>query len=177
MTNLNLTANIDLAYHPAGNQHVLQQANVATNLAKRYALLCACFLAFFVIIFSASPAFADLRVCNRTDNPVSVAMGFRADKGWTSEGWWITSPGDCSTVFLGDLEKRYYYLYAVDDIEGGSWDGSVQMCTKNDIFIIFGVEDCLARGYERTGFFELDTGDNRSWTVQLTEDDQTSPDS
>jgi hypothetical protein len=28
---------------------------------------------------------------------------------------------------------------------------------------------CLARGYERTGFFEIYTGEQRSWTVQLTE--------
>ena len=29
--------------------------------------------------------------------------------------------------------------------------------------------DCLARGYDRTGFFEVDTGEQRAWTVQLTE--------
>ena len=29
--------------------------------------------------------------------------------------------------------------------------------------------DCLARGFDRTGFFEVDTGEQRAWTVQLTE--------
>ena len=29
--------------------------------------------------------------------------------------------------------------------------------TRDETFTIFGVEDCLARGYERTGFFEVDT--------------------
>ena len=29
--------------------------------------------------------------------------------------------------------------------------------------------NCLARGYDRTGFFEVDTGEQRSWTVQLTD--------
>jgi len=36
-------------------------------------------------------------------------------------------------------------------------------------FTIKGTENCLARGYDRTGFFEVDTGEQRAWTVQLTE--------
>ena len=44
------------------------------------------------------------------------------------------------------------------------------MCTREKEFTIRGTEDCLARGYDRTGFFEVDTGEQRSWTVQLTDD-------
>ena len=111
-----------------------------------------------------------LRICNQTANPISIAFGFRADKGWQSEGWWIAEPRDCVTVFRGDLEaRRYYYLYATDDIGGGVWDGDVFMCTRDETFTIFGVEDCLARGYERTGFFEIDTQNKSDWTLQLTE--------
>ena len=43
------------------------------------------------------------------------------------------------------------------------------MCTRDKEFTIRGIEDCLARGYDRTGFFEVDTGEQRSWTVQLTD--------
>jgi hypothetical protein len=43
------------------------------------------------------------------------------------------------------------------------------MCTREKEFTIRGTDDCLARGYDRTGFFEVDTGDQPSWTVQLTE--------
>lgn len=111
-----------------------------------------------------------LRICNQTANPVSVALGFRAEKGWQSEGWWIAEPRACVTVFRGDLEaRRYYYLFASDDIGGGVWDGDVFMCTRDETFTIFGVEDCLARGYERTGFFEIDTQNKSDWTLQLTE--------
>ena len=39
--------------------------------------------------------------------------------------------------------------------------------TRNSPFS--GTENCLARGYDRTGFFEVDTGEQRAWTVQLTE--------
>ena len=49
------------------------------------------------------------------------------------------------------------------------------MCTRDKEFTIQGIEDCLARGYDRTGFFEVDTGEQRSWTVQLTESTDQAP--
>jgi uncharacterized membrane protein len=110
------------------------------------------------------------RVCNETANRVSIAFGYRAEKGWQSEGWWVAEPNNCVTVYRGDLEaRRYYYLYAADDVSGGAWDGTVFMCTRDETFTIFGVEDCLARGYERTGFFEVDTNNRSDWTLQLTD--------
>jgi len=112
-----------------------------------------------------------LRVCNQTANPVSIALGYRADRGWQSEGWWVAQPAECKTVFSGKLDARYYYIYAADDIGGGSWDGNNYMCTRDETFTIFGVEDCLARGYERTGFFEIDTQNRSNWMLQLTDGD------
>ncbi|MHB1111419.1 MAG: DUF1036 domain-containing protein [Devosia sp.] len=112
-----------------------------------------------------------LRVCNQTTNPVSIALGYRAERGWQSEGWWVAAPGECKTVYSGTLDARYYYVFAADDISGGSWDGEVYMCTRDETFTIFGVEDCLARGYERTGFFEVDTQNRSNWMLQLTENE------
>jgi uncharacterized membrane protein len=43
------------------------------------------------------------------------------------------------------------------------------MCTKDKEFSIRGLDNCLARGFDRSGFFEVDTGEQKSWTVQLTE--------
>ena len=122
------------------------------------------------LAFFATPAKADLRVCNETANLVSVALGYRAERGWMSEGWWQTPPGDCRVLYQGDLDRRYYYIFAADDVAGGAWEGSVFMCTRDETFTIFGVEDCLARGYERTGFFEIDTQNRTDWTLQLTQD-------
>jgi len=122
------------------------------------------------LAFFSLPARADLRVCNETANPLTVALGYRAERGWMSEGWWQTPPGDCRVLYQGTLERRFYYVFAADDIGGGAWDGSVFMCTRDETFTIFGVEDCLARGYERTGFFEIDTQNRSDWTLQLTDD-------
>jgi uncharacterized membrane protein len=121
---------------------------------------------------SAESQQGSLRVCNETGNKVSIAFGYRAEKGWQSEGWWIADPEICVTIYRGELaQRRYYYLFAADDIGGGVWDGTNYMCTRDETFTIFGVEDCLARGYERTGFFEVDTHNKSSWTLQLTEGD------
>ncbi len=64
---------------------------------------------------------------------------------------------------------RFYYIYAIDYDRGGEWSGQAFMCTRDKEFTIRGTEDCLARGFDRTGFFEVDTGEQRAWTVQLTE--------
>jgi uncharacterized membrane protein len=108
------------------------------------------------------------RVCNDTANTISIAFGYRAERGWQSEGWWVANPSECKDVYSGDL-RRYYYVYAADDVGGGTWDGKIFMCTRDESFTIFGVEDCLARGYERTGFFEVDTQGRSSWMLRLTD--------
>jgi uncharacterized membrane protein len=110
-----------------------------------------------------------LRVCNETANTVSIALGYKAARGWQSEGWWVADPGSCKTLYDGRLDARYYYLYAADDVGGGAWEGKFFLCTRDETFTIFGVEDCLARGYERTGFFEIDTQNRSDWMVQLTD--------
>lgn len=126
-------------------------------------------LALAILSVSTLPARADLRVCNQSNNQVSIALGYRAERGWQSEGWWVAPTKQCAVVYQGDLESRFFYLYVADDIGGGAWDGSVFMCTRDESFTIFGVEDCLARGYERTGFFEVDTQNRTDWTLQLTD--------
>jgi len=110
-----------------------------------------------------------LRLCNKTGSRVGVAIGYKLSDVWTTEGWWNVASGSCETLVGGQLVSRFYYVYAVDYDEGGVWGGKAVMCTRDKMFTIKGIEDCVARGFERTGFFEVDTGEQRSWTVQLTE--------
>jgi len=121
------------------------------------------------LAFSATPAAADFRLCNNTASRVGIALGYKDNDGWTTEGWWNVSAKNCETLLKGALVARYYYIYAVDYDRGGEWSGQAFMCSKDKEFTIRGIEDCLARGYDRTGFFEVDTGEQRAWTVQLTE--------
>ena len=115
------------------------------------------------------PAAADFRLCNNTGSRVGVAIGYKDADGWTTEGWWNLPARNCETVLKGNLVARYYYVYAIDYDHGGEWMGQAFMCTRDKEFTIRGIGDCLARGYDRTGFFEVDTGEQRAWTVQLTE--------
>ncbi|WP_035983916.1 DUF1036 domain-containing protein [Bradyrhizobium sp. STM 3843] len=116
-----------------------------------------------------SPAAADFRLCNNTSSRVGVALGYKDAEGWTTEGWWNVSSRSCETLLKGTLVARYYYIYALDYDRGGEWSGQAFMCSRDKEFTIKGTENCLARGFDRTGFFEVDTGDQRAWTVQLTE--------
>ena len=107
-------------------------------------------------------------MCNNTGGRVSVALAYTDGQGWVSEGWWNLKSLDCVTLLRGALAAQYYYLYAMDE-RGGEWKGKAFMCTSDREFKIAGRQDCFVRGFDRTGFFEVDTGDQRAWTVQLTD--------
>jgi uncharacterized membrane protein len=123
----------------------------------------------------AEPAVADFRLCNNTTSRVGISLGYKENEGWTTEGWWNLNARSCETLLRGPLVARFYYIYAVDYDHGGEWSGQAFMCTRDKEFTIKGTDDCLARGFDRTGFFEVDTGDQPSWTVQLTESAEQAP--
>jgi len=110
-----------------------------------------------------------LRLCNKTASRIGVAIGYKENRQWITEGWWNVARDSCETLVAGALVSRFYYVYAVDYDHGGVWGGKAAMCTRDKMFTIRGIEDCVARGFERNGFFEVDTGEQKSWTVQLTE--------
>ncbi|MCI5074668.1 DUF1036 domain-containing protein [Oricola sp.] len=122
------------------------------------------------IALQTGVARADFRVCNATQDLVGVAIGYRARAGWITEGWWAVEGSTCKTLIEGPLESRYYYLYAEDGVRGGRWDGPVSMCIAELQFKITGVNDCYARGFQKAGFREYDTGNQTNWMVQLVDD-------
>jgi uncharacterized membrane protein len=137
----------------------------------------ATFAAFAAALVAASSgvALADFRVCNATQSLVGVAIGYRAKSGWVTEGWWHVDGSTCKTLIEGSLSSRYYYIYAEDAERGARWNGPINMCVAEKEFKIAGINDCFARGFQRVGFFEYDTGEQTSWMVQLT--DEPAPDS
>ena len=128
-----------------------------------------------VILLAPLPAAADFRLCNNTTSRVGISLGYKENDGWSTEGWWNLPPRTCETLMRGPLVARYYYIYAVDYDRNGEWSGQAYMCSRDKEFTIRGTEDCLARGFDRTGFFEVDTGEQPSWTVQLTESAEAAP--
>ena len=118
---------------------------------------------------ASTAAVADLRLCNMTTSRVGIAVGYRDQQGWVTEGWWNLNARGCETLLRGPLAARFFYVYAVDYDRGGEWSGRSFMCTREREFTIRGTEDCLARGFDRSAFFEVDTGEQKSWIIQLTE--------
>lgn len=135
-------------------------------MLPRVTIIIACMVA-------ASPAAADFRLCNNTSGRVGVAIGYKDKDGWVTEGWWNLAARSCETLLRGGLVARFYYIYGIDYDRGGEWSGQAFMCTRDKEFTIRGTDNCLARGFDRTGFFEVDTGEQRSWTVQLTDSVET----
>src|SRR3954465_13042782 len=113
-------------------------------------------MALVLLCLGGSPAAADFRLCNNTASRVGIALGYKDAEGWTTEGWWNVSSRTCETLLRGTLVARYYYIYALDYDRGGEWSGQAFMCSRDKEFTIKGTENCLARGYDRTGFFGPD---------------------
>ena len=82
-------------------------------------------------------------------------------------------PGACEILQAGPLRAKFYYVYAVDGDRSGEWGGRFPMCTQDKMFTINGSEDCEKRGFKKSGFFEIDTGELNTWVVQLDESGRT----
>lgn len=146
----------------------MKRAETLHSLAARLAFP---FLAAGLFLgMGVTGARADFRVCNATQSLVGVGIGYRAKAGWITEGWWHIEASSCKTLIEGPLSSRFYYLYAEDAERGGRWDGPFNMCVAEKEFKIAGVNDCFARGFQRAGFQEYDTGAQASWMVQLTDE-------
>ncbi|MEO1206679.1 MAG: DUF1036 domain-containing protein [Pseudomonadota bacterium] len=114
-------------------------------------------------------ALANLKLCNATNSRVGVAIGYRDGNGWATEGWWNVSSQACETLLRGAVPSRYIYIHAVDYDRGGAWVGKNFMCTNEKSFAIRGAQECTERGFNSQGFFEVDTGDAKEWTIRLTD--------
>ncbi len=121
----------------------------------------------FASLAAASPAHAGLNVCNKASAPARAAVGRFDGTNWTSAGWWTIAPNSCAGLLTGPLDARYYYLYATDGA-AGTWEGGTHFCVAPDTkFTIPGRANCNQRGFDRRGFFEIDTGNAPNWTQTL----------
>ena len=122
-----------------------------------------------MLTLSGHAAHADLKLCNSTASRVGVAVGYQDATGWATEGWWNIASQTCETLLKGAVPSRFIYIHALDYDRGGEWVGTNFMCTDDKSFAIRGVQDCQQRGFKRTGFFEVDTGESQEWTIRLTD--------
>ena len=117
----------------------------------------------------SGPAIAGFSVCNSTEYPALVSLGFFDGEEWSSQGWWRIDAETCAELSADPLLGRYYYLYAAHEDVGGSWNGNRSFCVGSDAFRIRGRNDCLARGYDRKAFYQVDTRDATEWKETLSD--------
>jgi len=151
----------------------LQQLTLSAGLARMAALAGVFCLG---IAFSA-PANAELKLCNSTASRIGVAIGYKDKDGWVSEGWWNVDSQSCALLIQDKLRARFYYVYAFDYDKGGEWGGAIPMCTNDVEFTIKGIDNCDGRGFKKSGFFEVDTQEQIDWTVKLTDQSESVPQS
>jgi uncharacterized membrane protein len=129
-------------------------------------------------LVTVAPSEAELRVCNKSTAKLDVAVGYDGGRqGWIAEGWWTIEVNKCSVVKGGDLDARYYYLYARAD-GGAEWDGTdgegAPFCIKDEKFTLYQSRygdnrdsACKKAGLYSQSFFQVDVGDYRRWTQTL----------
>lgn len=127
------------------------------------AMLCA------VLLLVVRPAQADFAVCNKSSNGAVVAIAYKRDGDWRSEGWWRVRPKQCRTIIRGPLRSQIYYLHAAHEGVDGDWDGNKWFCVKSRNFSLKGRQDCRQRGLGHAGFFEIDTGKKLTWVQNLSD--------
>jgi uncharacterized membrane protein len=122
--------------------------------------------AFAAVLLSAQPASAQLTLCNKSSETVSMALAYREGGQFVSRGWYMAKPGECPTVVGGALGNRYYYVRA-EGSQGTRWDGDYAFCVS-DVRFTHNGDNCAADGLDRRRFFVIDTGLSSSWTQNLT---------
>lgn len=127
----------------------------------------------------SGPSFAGFKLCNQSDEGLSVAIGYNnKEYGWVSEGWWNVDKQKCENILTGELNNRYYYIYAEGD-NGGLWaapkdQDSGFFCIKkgkftlrNDDFQSKNEIDCESNGATTKQFKTVDTKNAQDFEFDL----------
>ena len=83
------------------------------------------------------PAEAGVRLCNKTADGASVAVGYLdAHDGWTARGWWSIAPDNCQTLIEDNLTGSYVYLLVDGDkLPPGKDQSGGWFCTDDTGFV------------------------------------------
>jgi uncharacterized membrane protein len=105
----------------------------------------------------ATPARADLQVCNRMSYVVETALGIE-DKGATAtRGWFRVDPGQCRVVLQGEVQAESLFVnaralpvYGASPLPQG---GHADLCVGQDNFVLAGARNCTARSGQKLARF------------------------
>jgi uncharacterized membrane protein len=98
------------------------------------------------LFFSAAPAFADLKICNRMSYVVEAAIGIDDKAATATRGWFRIDPAACRVVLQGALTADRILLNArALGVYGASpipQNGSDTLCIAPENFVIAAARQC-----------------------------------
>lgn len=105
------------------------------------------------LLAAATPALADLQLCNKTSYILDAALGLE-DKGATAtRGWLRLDPGQCRIALHGAVEADRLYVHArALALYGASpmpQAGHADLCVADGNFVIAGANKCPAQAGQR----------------------------
>lgn len=94
----------------------------------------------------ATPARADLTLCNRTSYRMEVAIGLEQRANVATRGWYRADPGQCLKVVEGALDADMVYLHArTPSIYGSAplpQSGHAEFCVREGAFEALNARSC-----------------------------------
>lgn len=115
-----------------------------------------------MLLSSAAPAQAELKVCNSATTTALVAIGYSLNNNqWFSAGWWEIPKNHCGTLVQGDLKPgAFFYLYAKNKDETWIWQGedkTAWFCINPTARFVFTLkaDECFGTGTTKKLFREV----------------------
>ena len=99
-----------------------------------------------IMMLAASPAQAELALCNRTSYRMDVAIGLEKRANVTTRGWFGIDPGQCKQAVDGVLDAEMVYVHARTPPVYGSaplpQNGEAEFCIRDGNFEIANARGC-----------------------------------
>jgi uncharacterized membrane protein len=99
-----------------------------------------------LILLAATPARAELTLCNRTSYQVEAAIGLEKRANVATRGWFRIDPGQCRQVVDGALDADMTYVHArTPPVYGAApmpQTGQAELCIRNGDFDIANARSC-----------------------------------
>ena len=122
------------------------------------------------LLFVSGHASAQLEVCNKSMEKVSVALLSAQTGDWRSTGWYNIAAGDCGHLIVEPLNNHNYYIYAKGYRADSNivWSGDHYNCVINvNAFDLLDTGSCSSKGAITEGFKKVETGEAREFTYTL----------
>ena len=123
----------------------------------------------------ATPARADLQLCNRMSYVVEAAIAIEDKSAAATRGWFRIDPGQCRTVLQGALPGENLFVHArALPVYGGSplpQRGHADFCVGADNFVLPAARSCNRAGQKIARFTAVKPGESeKGLTAYLAED-------